>query len=600
MKPAKAPPRKPRFRDNLVPLRADHSGHQLAGWQPSAKAMEGLGCQILADQRVPVAPDVALAADVYLPRKAGRYPAILAFGAYTKELHSAGVPAGTNEVGCPPVFTDRGYAHVIVTRRGMGQSDGTFDVFFNDQEVSDHEATIAWVAAQPWCNGEVVMYGTSYYGCVQANVAVRQPPALKAFFTHEMCTDYFRHIAMYGGTPNNEFLSLWLGSNFTDQVIGLRVPPLTRALVSQVLNSPLKKFWWPRFKKMIRKIMVNFTTKTPTLEARRVFANFLIDGKTRASNRMPAGPYASLDRIDVPFVVVQNEAMWNLHQFGSYDLWQHASTPPDRKWLIIGEASYQLPAYEWQQEALAFFDHVLRNTPNGYVDQPHVRYWLKGADRFQGDDAFPATGAVRRRLYLQQRGDDRDMHALATEAPANGATSWAAVPLGAITTGGFDDVANQTLSFAWLAAQDTEFAGAVTARLRFSCNEIDSHVVARLSHVSAAGAETLLSMGMIRPARRRLDPSRGSRCEIAMDTDVVEPLVPGEPVTLEFSLTPAPVLVRQGEQLRLSVASRTDLLRSDQSHDHAHFDCQVPPYFSRNTIHCGEDSYVELDEVKRA
>jgi uncharacterized protein len=58
--------------------------------------------------------------------------------------------------------------------------------------------------------------------------------------------------------------------------------------------------------------------------------------------------------------------------------------------------------------------------------------------------------------------------------------------------------------------------------------------------------------------------------------------------------------VRKGQQLRLAIACRTDLLRSDQSHDHAHFDCQVPPYFSRNTIHCGEDSYVELDEVTRA
>jgi uncharacterized protein len=105
---------------------------------------------------------------------------------------------------------------------------------------------------------------------------------------------------------------------------------------------------------------------------------------------------------------------------------------------------------------------------------------------------------------------------------------------------------------------------------------------------------------MIRPARRRIDPSRGTRCEIAIDTDVAEPLVPGEPVTLMFSLTPAPVLVRKGEQMRLAIASRTDLLRSDQSHDHAHFDCQVPPYFSRNTIHCGEDSYVELDEMTRA
>jgi uncharacterized protein len=595
----KAPPSKPRFWDNVIPFKADMSGHQLAGWTPSAKAMENMGCQILAGQRVPVDGGLHLAADVFLPKKEGRYPAILAFGAYTKELHSAGIPAGTNEVGCPPVFTNRGYAHVIVTRRGMGQSDGDFDVFFNDQEIRDHETTIAWVASQPWCNGEVVLYGTSYYGCVQANVAVKKPPALKAFFTHEMCTDYFRHIAMYGGTPNNEFFSLWLGSNFSEAITKLHIAPIKRAAVSQILNSRLKKFWQPRFRKHIRNIMVAFTKKTPTLEARRVMANWLIDGKTRATNVMPAGPAKHLGEIEIPFVVVQNEAMWNLHQFGTYDLWQHASTPNDKRWLIIGEASYQLPTYEWQQEALAFFDHILRATPNGYAEQAHVRYWLEGAKRFQNADTFPVPASTRERFYLKRSGEDRDTHVLVKDAPPDGTTSWAAVPLGATTTGNFDDVVNQTLTYQWTAQHPAEFSGAVTVQLRFSCNEIDSHVVARLSHVDRSGHETLLSMGMMRPARRRVDEDRSTNCEIALNTDIVEPLIPGEPVILKFSLTPAPVYVEPGEQLRLSIASRTDLLRSDQSHEHAHFDCQVPPYFSRNTIHCGKESFVELSFVSQ-
>ncbi len=34
-------------------------------------------------------------------------------------------------------------------------------------------------------------------------------------------------------------------------------------------------------------------------------------------------------------------------------------------------------------------------------------------------------------------------------------------------------------------------------------------------------------------------------------------------------------------------ASRTDLLKSDVSHGHVHFNLPVPPYFSRNTLHYG-------------
>jgi hypothetical protein len=108
----------PGFWDNLIPLRPSLSGVQLAGWQPGPPVMSGLGCQLLADQRIPVSGNVSLAADVYTPKTEGRYPAVVVFGAYNKELDTSGVPVGTNEVGCPPVFTDRGYAHIIVTRRG--------------------------------------------------------------------------------------------------------------------------------------------------------------------------------------------------------------------------------------------------------------------------------------------------------------------------------------------------------------------------------------------------------------------------------------------------------------------------------------------------
>jgi len=99
----------------------------------------------------------------------------------------------------------------------------------------------------------------------------------------------------------------------------------------------------------------------------------------------------------------------------------------------------------------------------------------------------------------------------------------------------------------------------------FLDNEIDSHVVARLGRVDKAGIYHLLSLGTIRPACRKIDMQRRTATEIAIDIDVPEPLTSGESVTLKFSLTPQPVLLRAGERLRFDVASRTDLLRSDAS-----------------------------------
>lgn len=129
------------FWDNLIPIRSSLSGEQLAGWAPKRVAMSGLGCHLLADERIPVDGSVRLSADVYTPKRRGRYPAVVQFAAYSRELHTAGIPTGSNEIGSPPVFTDRGYAPVVITRRGMGRSQGEAGVFFNTQDVAPSPAT---------------------------------------------------------------------------------------------------------------------------------------------------------------------------------------------------------------------------------------------------------------------------------------------------------------------------------------------------------------------------------------------------------------------------------------------------------------------------
>ncbi|NGM88602.1 CocE/NonD family hydrolase [Parapusillimonas sp. SGNA-6] len=586
-----------RFWDNIIPLRGGLDGPQLAGWSPGPAVKTGMGCRLYADQMIPVDEGVSLAADVYTPKAPGRYPAILAFSAYAKELQSSGAPTGTNETGSPTVFTDRGYAHVIVARRGMGRSGGESGVFFNDTDVEDHARTIAWIAQQPWCDGNVVLFGTSYYGMTQVQVAVRQPPALKGFFAIEMCTDYFRHIAMFGGGPQADFLALWMGANFTPAQIRLHVPPVLRAVISNILNTPLKRWWWPQVKKRMDRIMKGFQKNTPTKPVRELFAAMVLDGKSRATSPFPEGPSGTLGKIVVPFVVAQNPGHFNLHQFGAYDLFENAGTSHDRKWLIIGPANYELPCYHWQREALAFYDHILFGAENGYREQRPVRYWTEGASDYRAAADFPIPNSELTRFYLATGGADDVMHRLTDNAGETGSNRWAAVPLGAVVTAGFDEVANQILSFEAAIEHDTEFSGPVMASLSFSSNEIDSQVIARLGRVDTGGTYHLLSLGTIRAACRKIDVARSTRTEIALDIDMPEPLIRGKAVTLKFSLTPQPVFLKAGERLRLDIGSRTDLLRSDQSHDHAQFDMQVPPYYSRNTIHYGSETYIELSKV---
>jgi predicted acyl esterase len=95
-----------------------------------------------------------------------------------------------------------------------------------------------------------------------------------------------------------------------------------------------------------------------------------------------------------------------------------------------------------------------------------------------------------------------------------------------------DEVMSQKLAYSMTFDRGTTLAGPVTVGLSFSCNEIDSHVVAALSRVDAGGTRHLLSMGAVRPAQRRVDPALSTRYEVAVDAGPIEPLVPGTPVEL--------------------------------------------------------------------
>jgi predicted acyl esterase len=190
---------------------------------------------------------------------------------------------------------------------------------------------------------------------------------------------------------------------------------------------------------------------------------------------------------------------------------------------------YALPVYRWQLEALAFFDHVVYGADNGYASQPSVRYHLDGTPEceYRGAKAFPVPGSHETRFYLASGGADAQMHRLESGVPEEKKNSWAAVPFGAIVPPELDEVANPLLSFETAIEEETEFCGPVRLSLRFSCSEIDSHVIARLGRVDAEGGYHILSMGSIRPACRRIDVARSTATEIAIDIDVPEPLVPG-------------------------------------------------------------------------
>ena len=126
---------------------------------------------------------VRLATDIRLPDGAGPFPVILQRTPYGRHLPGGRENTAADPRILPPdelaaIFMARGYAMVVQDTRGRFGSDGVFVKYLTDG--ADGAASMAWLMAQPWCNGQVCTMGLSYGAHVQAALGCFDPPGLLA------------------------------------------------------------------------------------------------------------------------------------------------------------------------------------------------------------------------------------------------------------------------------------------------------------------------------------------------------------------------------------------------------------------------------------
>jgi putative CocE/NonD family hydrolase len=134
----------------------------------------------LLDVRIPASDGVELSANLWLPVAVDdatdeRFPAILEMIPYRKDDWRAASDRGRGEW-----LAARGYAFCRLDVRGTGSSGGVAEDEYTARETLDGCDTVGWLAAQPWSNGNVGMWGISYGGFTAIQVAKLRPPALKA------------------------------------------------------------------------------------------------------------------------------------------------------------------------------------------------------------------------------------------------------------------------------------------------------------------------------------------------------------------------------------------------------------------------------------
>ncbi|MSR63203.1 MAG: CocE/NonD family hydrolase [Planctomycetes bacterium] len=525
---------------------------------------------------VPTKDGTRLAVDVYLPPARAddaRGPALLELTRYgrAREEAQTGKPIPALE-GLDRALLAGGYALIKVDVRGTGASFGTRVSEYGQQEVRDGYDVVEWVVQQPWCDGKVGAYGTSYSGTTAELLTAAGHPAVRAVVVGWSDFDDYRSPSRPYGLFAEQLIEEW----------GALVGVLDRNDVA-TLGSSVRRVQADSDGALLRAAVAEHAHNPAVAAAVRQaeFRDQRVGGDTWAETTAVHWK-KSIEASGAAMLVF---ASWfdSGTAEGALKRFQHFSNP--QKLVILasdhGGATHASPyvvarnllparpdAREQVELRRAFFDHHLKGAANGVADWPAIRYFNLGAETMLESSVWPPVGVERRRLFLAAEGF------LAEDCPSTRGTDAYAVDFG-VSTGtanrwatqmgrpvlGLDDredMDERMLVYTGAPLEhDLQLAGTPTLRLYLRADRADCAVLAYLEDVAPNGRSRYLTEGGLRALHRKLDTHAELDDGLPEHTFAAADalaLVPGATAELDFRMHPLAVLVRAGHSLRLALA----------------------------------------------
>ena len=473
---------------------------------------------------IPMRDGVTLAVTLYMPKGAplgSRFPVLLNYLPYRKDDDEA-----QEQYGLFSYFARRGYVGAAVDIRGFGNSGGVPpDREYSAEEQADGEQVIAWLARQSWSNGKVGMLGISWGGFNSIQMAMHNPPALKAIVAVAATEKLFKEDVHYidGIFHVDEFeLTMDLGQGRS----GAPDYSLAPDVIGPRMNS---KPWSLTY-----------------LEHQRDDAFWHSPERPLSSIRVPCFLIGGLHdgyRDSIPRMLEQVSApvkAW-------IGPWNHAW--PD-------DSDYG-PLYGWREQAVRWFDYWLKGRNTGVLTDPkltiYLQHWYPPGPQDQtipgvwrAESGWPPAGSWHERLYLQPD------HALRGQANASGRDQLRYVPSAGAEDGIFwwgdlhpdmrpFDAYSLTYDTQALA-HDTAIMGFPRVRLQAAASAPLADWVVRLEDVAPDGRVTLVTGAALNGAQRHsmADPKS---------------LAPGSFYTFAFDLHLASYVFPKGHRIRLALSN---------------------------------------------
>jgi len=506
-----------------------------------------------------------LRANIYRPAGEGRWPVLLTRLPYGKDL-----PLGGSVLD-PVQAARRGYVVIVQDTRGRLASDGDWYPFRS--EADDGVDTIAWAADLPFSDGQVGMYGASYFGYTQWSAAVEQPPALKAMVPFITWADPLNGLVYRGGAFELGLGASWnlmMGLGQLFRRYGRDPRALGPALMAWAHESdalgttgyaslPLAEFA-PLRRQEVAPAFFDWMG-APLDCTQEPYSYLTILGKhdqVQAPTLNVGGWYD----IFLAGTITNFQAMRAQGKPAKLLIgpWTHGGTSNP-----IGERNFGFGAQaglidlrmDFGSLQLRWFDHWLKGADTGMMAEAPIKLFVMGANVWRDEQEWPLARAVDTPWYLHTDGGlsperpaseapDRYDYDPADPAPTRGG---ALLMTPEYPGGPYDQRAVEARPdmLVYQSApleRDTEVTGPITVRLWAVSSAPDTDFVARLTDVFPDGRSVNLTDGIVRARYRRL--AQG---------EAPSPIEPGRPYEYAIDLWATSNVFQRGHQIGLQVTS---------------------------------------------
>lgn len=487
-----------------------------------------------------------LCTDVYLPKGAGKVPALVSWSAYGKEMQNikrGAIPPESLlfdhslEAGDIDYFVKRGYAYIIPDPRGIGKSEGEFLGVYNPQEQEDVYDAIEWTASSEWCNSNVGMIGYSYFGIIQILAAAKQPPHLKCIMPCSFVDDYYQH-GYYGGVPSTYMSIYW-------ELCPANKPvPWSLKLHGE---KEVRRMMEERLKDADISVISYFnkilTTWPPTYHT--FYLDYLLHPldceywKQRSANQI-------YDKVKVP---VYLHCAWSPLGRWSAPIFSAMTDPrlsaPKRLGVLEGYDGLELPYRALNEECLRWYDHWMKGIDTGIMDEPPYKFSVLNAG-MRYEHEWPLARTEWKKLYLRSFERLRWDSEPDLNLPPDGFTH---LPPSVSTT--VNSIKYRSSRF----PQKMEFTGPIELHLWASIDADDANFIVKLFDVLPSGDKhPLLRYGALR-ASHPLDPAKSKIGAPVHDNTKSIPVKIGEICEYVIEINPTSIVIPPGHWLELEVTS---------------------------------------------